>query len=78
MKNNGALTKRELKKAARLFTLMTIGQFDCGGVNTNEEIDVLSEAVDTANEALLKEFPEIEGYFGQLSSCIEHIKGMRK
>lgn len=78
MKNDAKFTKREIKKAARLFTLMTIGQFDCGGMETDEEIDVLNEAVSAANEALLKEYPEIEGYLGSLSSCIEYIKGMRK
>lgn len=78
MKNNTPLTKRELKKAARLFTLMTIGQFDCGGVETDEEIDVLSEAANAANDAILKEYPEIEGYLGSITACIDHIKGKRK
>lgn len=78
MKKDTPLTKREIKKAARLFTLMTIGQFDCGGMETDEEIDVLSEAANAARDSILKEYPEIEGYLGSISACIDYIKGMRK
>ena len=78
MLDNTPLTKREIKKAARLFTLMTMGQFDTNGARNDEETYVISEAAILANEALSKEFPEIEIYFGTLSQCIEHIKGMRK
>lgn len=78
MKKDTPLTKREIKKAARLFTLMTIAQFDCGGMETDEQIDVLEKAVEMVRDDLAKEFPEIDYLIGSLSGCIEHIKGMRQ
>lgn len=78
MANNKPLSKREIKKAARLFTLMTIGQFDCGGTETDEEENVLGAAVEAANDALNKEYPKIKGYLGSINDCIDYIKGMRK
>lgn len=78
MKNDNPLTKREIKKAARLFTLMTIGQFDCVGMETDEQIDVLEKAADMAHDALAKEFPEIECFIGSMQGCIDAIKEMRE
>lgn len=71
------LTKREIKKAARLYTLMIVAQFDTNGAESEDEIDVISQASDSAIAALNKEFPEFKTFLGTLSQCIDAVKGMR-
>lgn len=77
MRKDAKLTKREIKKAARLYILaMLINDMGDGG-ESNEEIAVLKEAQRQVTEAYIKEFKGLEIPL-HFSSCIDAIKGMRE
>lgn len=77
MRKDAKLTKREIKKAARLYILaMLINDMGDGG-ETDEEMAVAQEAFRQVEEAFLKEFPGIALPL-HFSHCIDAIKGMRE
>jgi hypothetical protein len=83
MKNNHdtPLTKREVKKAARLFVLISMAfGVDNDGYDGNTDREaMIEEVLDSARNALLKEFPSLlESVPTTQSECVAAIKGMRK
>lgn len=80
MSNDGPLSKREIKKAARLFVLISmaygVDNDGCDG-NTDREA-MIKEVVYGARDSLQKEFPMIKNIPVSQSGCIDAIKGMRK
>jgi hypothetical protein len=80
MKNDAPLTKREIKKAARLFVLisMAFGIGNDGSAGNTDCEAMIEEVVDSARNALLKEFPSLlESMPTTQSKCVAAIKGMR-
>jgi len=79
MKNDGPLTKRELKMATKLFSLATLALFDTAETEIDsEEWMVLSLCSETATQELFKSFPTLERIPNTLQGCIDSIKGMRE
>ncbi len=78
MKKEKPLTKREIKKAARLLMLSMAMQIDDTGSMTDDESAIIIEARESAKQAMDKEFPTINHYLGSQGQCVTAIKGMRK
>lgn len=80
MKKDTTLTKREIKKAARLFVLisMAYGVDNDGADGDTDREAMIYEVVYSARDSLQKEFPMLEFLPTSQSGCIDAIKGMRK
>lgn len=81
MRKDAKLTKREIKKAARLFVLisMAFGVDNDGADGNADQEAMINEVVCSARDSLLKEFPTLlEKIPTTQSDCIDAIKGMRK
>lgn len=81
MKADKPLTKREIKKAARLFVLISMGfGVDHDGSDGDADREaMIAEVINNAHEALLKEFPTcLERIPTTQKECVATIKGMRK
>ncbi|MDD5211430.1 MAG: hypothetical protein PHV62_03380 [Sulfuricurvum sp.] len=78
MKNDAPLTKREIKKAARLFTLCMTTQIDDVGSANDDESNMVNKAMELAHEALDKEFPGVSHFVASQAQCVAIIKGMRE
>lgn len=80
MNNDEPLSKREIKKAARLFVLISMSYgLDNDGADGNADREaMIEEVVCIAREALQKEFPSLERLPTSQADCIDAIKGMRK
>lgn len=71
------LSKREIKKAARLFMLSMAMQIDDTGSMTDDERAMVIEARESAKKAMGKEYPTVSHYLGSQGQCVAAIKGMR-
>lgn len=80
MKLKKQLTKREIKKGARLFVLisMSYGVDHDGADGDIDREAMIKEVVRGARESLLKEFPTLEVPPMTQADCVAAIKGMRK
>lgn len=80
MKIDKPLSKREIKKAAQLFVLISmaygVDNDGCDG-NTDREA-MIEEVVRNAKETLQKEFSDLESLPVTQAECVDAIKGMRK
>jgi hypothetical protein len=70
------LSKREIKKAALMFNLVTLWQMN-GDANTEEQIDVAEEASNWVYNQWIKHFPRVD-MPTTFQGCIDAVKGMRK
>ncbi len=77
MKTDKPLTKREIKKAARLFMLCMATQIDAVGSKTDDEAKMIEEVMAQAHKVLDKEYPGISHFLGSQAECVAAIKGMR-
>ncbi len=80
MRNDAPLTKREIKKAARLFVLISMAfGVDNQGCEDKDEFAMIDEVVRSASDALEKEFPTVMEHPPMTQAlCVAAIKGMRK
>lgn len=78
MRKDTPLTKREIKKAALMYTISTICQFDQGGADNDEQIAVMTEVTSQAWSQRFKHFPDLELLPNTMQGCIDAIKGMRE
>lgn len=76
MKTDGPLTKREIEKAALMFNIVTLCQMN-SDAETEEQIDVATEALKQVREQWKRHFPMLDMPH-TFQGCIDAIKGMRK
>lgn len=80
MTSEKPLSKREIKKAARLFMLisMAYGVDNDGSDGDVDREAMINEVVCSARESLLKEFPSLKQMPMTQNGCVAAIKGIRK
>lgn len=79
MKADKPLTKREIKKAGRLFLLVSMWNAENDGCDGDTDREAMvAEVVHSSEKALLKEFPSLKTIPITQAGIIDAIKGMRK